>query len=1820
MCNSDKNKKISDPKDFINYITAFSPNVISKNDKIIIQFSDSFFKSIQKIETSFIDISPNVNGKFVWKNNTIEFTPEKPLKSGHCYTINVNLSKLDKNCPKLNKNFIFAVNTKKQFLNVYFDKIKTTDKEKFTTQDVYYKIKLNDGENIDNLKKCFSIDTKNDFELEQNNELEYSLIVKAVKRKSKDFSNITLSYDGTKIEAKNKDKIYNSFPPTSEFQILDIQANQSPEQHINIVLSDPVKDQQYLDGLITLSGQDNLKFIIANNVIKVIPDNRLTTEYMLKVSEAIKNINNKKLTDGDFMQTVSFVLQKPELRLVHNGVILPSAKNKQIIAFEAINIKAVDVKITQIYESNILQFLQNNNLNEESYLNFVGKMVATKTIDLQNTDVESLEKFNTFYIDISNIVKIQSGAIYRIELNFRKENAIFTCESSNNINDQIVYLQEDNDWSWFDSYTYYSYENGNDNYDNYYYEESENYEENSPCNKYFYGHKNALSFNILASNIGLIAKSGQDNKIIAYVTNILDAKPTKDAKVEIFNFQQQLIASTNSDSDGKAILNYKKNDEPYFVVATKGNEKAYITLREYNALYTSKFDVSGENIQNGTSAFIYTERGVWRPGDSIFVGFIINEQLEKTPVGIPISMEVKNPQNQIIFSEIQEKNEKGFHIFKFKTDQNAPTGYYSATFKFGGQTFYKTLMVETIKPNRLNINLDFDKPYISGDGSVNAILNATWLQGGAAAFLDFTTNVSFSLISNPFPNYKDYYFNNNAVDINNETTEFISGKTNEKGEYKAPVKFNKLKNAPGVLNANLTTKILEKGGNINISEKKIIYFPYFNYIGFKTKYDFYYPQNKAITFDFISLERNGKPSKTKRDIEISVYFVENYYWYDYSENNVDFITANYNNAVLREKYKFTTEGKYDIIFSDAGYYYVVAKDMQNGQIVAKQIYVSSYSQETENNSEMSDSPEILKFKTDKEKYNVGEKINVNIPLGEGFTLVSIENSTQVLQSFWKETNSKGFLEFNLTAEANMTPNVYLNITFIQKYEKSNNDNPLRIYGIIPINVENPETHIFPKITMAEELQAESKVKITVSEEKGNPMTYTIAMVDEGLLALTNFKTPNPWETFYSKQALGVHTWDIYDEIIKAFAINANRILSIGGDMSEASNNDIVQANRFKPMVRFIGPFTLGKNKSKTHEIQLPQYIGAVRTMVIAANDNSYGCTEKTTPVIKPLMILGTAPRKIGINETFKIPVTVFAMKPDIKNVNISIKTNDKLSIIGNRTKSVNFSKIGDKFVEFDIKANSNIGIGTIEIIANCGEHTSKYNIELDVKYLNEQITENLDGFLDKEEFNKTFTPFGIKGTNSAILEIYSMPPINLEKRLDYLISYPHGCIEQTVSSAFPQLYIENLITIDTTKKAKIQRNITACINKLKKFQLSNGGFSYWQGDNYANDWGSSYAGHFLLEAEKAGFDVPSSMKSNWLKYQKNISSKWIDKGSYSQTDQAYRLYTMALAGSADRSAMNRLKETKLTNAASWCLSDAYAISGKIDIAKQIITKLNTNIVKYSELSGTFGSDTRDKAIILETLITVKDKNKAFLVLQEIANVLGSDTYCSTQTTAFSLMAISKYVKIFGVSNQLNCLYSINGKEYSAKTSKSVFNTNLKINDSENTLTIKSANSDILYIRIVLKGIPEAGTETTESSFINMNITYTNLDGQAIDISKLSQGTDFIATVTLSHSNPAHYSLDNLALTQIFPSGWEILNSRMYTTVLGENSYFNYQDIRDDRILTYFSMSRSYSYTYKVMLTASYAGEFYFPAVICETMYDNTNYAREKGLFVKVVNN
>jgi len=543
---------------------------------------------------------------------------------------------------------------------------------------------------------------------------------------------------------------------------------------------------------------------------------------------------------------------------------------------------------------------------------------------------------------------------------------------------------------------------------------------------------------------------------------------------------------------------------------------------------------------------------------------------------------------------------------------------------------------------------------------------------------------------------------------------------------------------------------------------------------------------------------------------------------------------------------------------------------------------------------------------------------------------------------------------------------------------------------------------------------------------------------------------------------------------------------------------------------------------------------------------------------------------------------------------------------------------------FDVTVPQMKGIAKVKIVAQSGAEKAVYDLELDIRNPNPYVTQVVPAIIQPgQTWSADYLPLGISGSNSGSVELSAIPPVNLKKRLNYLIQYPYGCVEQITSAVFPQLFLNKLSPLNEQQKAATDRNIKSGINRLRAFQTTDGGLAYWPGQPSADEWGTNYAGHFLVEAQNSGYNIPVGMLDEVLRYLKAKAGSWVPNSNNfygGDLSQAYRLYVLALARKPEMAAMNRLRAFEyLSVSAKWRLAAAYQLAGQATAANALIKGLELTVKPYNQLGGTYGSDSRDEAMILETLTLMGQKGKAAQVLQTLAAKLGTNDWYSTQTTAYGLLAVAKFCGQNSASARLQYTYLLDGQKGSNNASQ--YLNSLPINFKGKKVVVTNNGKTVLFARLILDGQPAAGQHNLKPNnpdILDMSVNYKLLNGKPVDPTILKQGLDFYAEVVIK--NPGKMGFyEQMALTQIFPSGWEIINTRLNDNEsIISSSPYTYRDTRDDRVFTYFNLRENETVTYKVLLNASYIGKYYLSAVQCEAMYNHAISATQDGKWVQVI--
>jgi len=1830
--------------EFSRYISGYTSGQISVREAIQIELASEppQAETGAEITGQLFTLTPAAKGKTHWAGGrVIEFRPDEPLKEGTAYKAAFDLYKILPKVEKDFRTFAFDVYTVEQDFAIgeFFYQPVAANQNRWNTVTVEFSAAdaLTDSEAQSVFRAVLDGKTLPARLINSSdNGHNFRFVIDSVERASAD-RNLKMICDGKAVGSSKvveKEAVIHALDAET-FKVAGVQNCEPPERCVRVVFTDALGSQD-LKGLIELENFTDYTLKTERNTVTIFPEANFPEAISGRIDKNIKNFAGKRMAE-DYTINLTRKPDKPVVRIMNNGTILPDSKNL-MFAFSAINLRAVEMRIIKIYERNILSFLQENPMNGSSELKRSGRLTAKKLLRLDQDKTKNLREWNNYAVDVSALVKQEPGAIYRVELIIRQEFSVYPCDGGQE-NSRAAALNENNFILTEDDLAVWDSQNGYYSVYEYDWEKYEWRERNNPCHPSFYMESDNIVArgSLFASNVGIVAKKGEGTEMFVTVQDIRTTEPLSGATVKALNYQLAPIATGTADANGFCALQVRRG-EAFIIEAAHGGQKGYLKVNDGGELSLSRFDVGGKAVRRGLKGFIYGERGVWRPGDEIFMTFILEDRQKTIPAGHPVTAEIYNPQGQF-YRKLTQTNPVGnFYSFAFKTEEQSPTGLWRAVISVGGAKFERGLRIETIKPNRLKINVDFGTELIE-TRNLKIALNAQWLHGATAKNLKTKMLLKLNPAPAAFKGYELYKFNNPAAEAYSYEEDIHSGQLDDEGNSEFTVSMPAAQAAAGMLRATFTTTVEESGGGESITINTLPYSPFPAYAGLnvhKASEHEILATDTVHYFDIALLDAKGKPLPSG-ELVYKAYRLKWSWWWDdeRSGNNLsEVVSSNSIKPVIEQKVS-VMNGKARIAFKaaskDWGRYLIYIKDPKGGHATGEQIFVDDPYWGGRSRQGDPQGLAMLTFAADKQTYNVGEDVNITLSKGgKGRALVSLENGTRSLRQWWVETKDGEPTTVKFSVTKDLAPNFYVHITLLQHHDQTLNDMPIRMYGVASITVTDPLGELKPVLDLPDVLRSEQEFTVSVKEANKQGMTYTLAIVDEGLLDINNFKTPDPYAEFNVKEALGVKTYDLYNDVIGAFAGNLKPLFKVGG--GEDLNQGAERKQRFKPVVMFLGPFELKAGATDRHKVQLPPYNGSVRVMAVAANsDCAYGRAEKAVPVRNPLMVMAVLPRVLGPGEEVMMPVNIFVTDRSVRNVKVDVKSGGPLELQGG-SQNLSFKDVGDDMVFFKLKVKKQTGPAQITVTASSGGEVSTETINIEVRNPNPPLTVFNSYTVKPGETLDIDYRFDEDLPDSKVsMEYARIPSVNLGRSLQYLIGYPHGCAEQITSGAFPQLFLHNFTELSAERKREIQVNVNAALTKLYSMQTADGGISMWSGSSQSHDWITSYVGHFAAAAKERGYNVPQSFINNWKSFQKRRAALWNNGKHEDDLVQTYRLYSLAAMGSPDLASMNKLRERPaLSQMGGWQLASAYALCGRKDAARQAASGRKTQVAVYSPFrSSSFGSSERDEAIILEASILLDDMDQALVIARRLSDYLNGGSY-STQTTAWALMAMARFADKSG-KGDMSFTTSYLGKTNKIETAAPVYIEDLAQVKRSGSIRVTNSGSGNIYIGRTMTCTPLEDRSPAAGNNLEIRAEYADIDGKSftakqMDAARLQRGTDFFVKVSVTNASRASSSsYTNLALTHIIPSGWEIFNTRLSDDAAGEDTAsgkssggITYQDIRDDRVLSYFSLPPGQTKSVKLRLQAAYPGRFFMPAVACQAMYDNTVYARTAGAWVEVV--
>jgi alpha-2-macroglobulin len=1732
----------------------------------------------------FIDISPNVAGKFKWKDEkTLIFSPSERFAPATTYKIALNPTA--KKYLKTEKN----IDPEPIVFNTPAPKVEKTTlfwtKSLGQPDQLMAKINFNYAPNTTDYTKYISLTSdKKAIDFEPQKSLENNALLLKIKSDVKENEpfeiqlNKSINIANHNLEA---DHLASLNVPDKALEIIEVSSDfDEGVGSIKVITNAEIKAESIYANVAVESSET-----LANGKPKILPfkydmmDNgfliRANFEssyvYTLKIKKALESKLATKL-EKDYTQEVVFGERPSEINFTNKKGIYLSANGFKNIAVQITSTPKVEVKIAQLFENNVLTYIKNSrnrNYNYDYEEEDGGESTASAGFNYdqdRNEDYSNLLLNRKF--DTRGLPKNGGSAILNInQLEQNKKKGVFL----------VSVVSEENYWV-----------------------------------------KDTRLVSI--SDIGLITKVSS-NSLLIFANSIHTSEPIAEVDISLVSTNNQLIITKKTDKDGVVVFdNLKETLGNYKIgmVSAKTNDDFNFMVLDGSEVETSRFEIEGKHQSNtGFDAFIYGDRNIYRPGETLNFVAVLRDEQWKANKDIPLKARLLMPNGKEYFSGQKSTNEQGAVEFNIPTQKSSVTGLYTFEILNGNDVLLqsKSVNLEEFMPDRVKVDVKLNKEYYSNNEPINISAQVNHMFGPPAIGLNYEMEMRLDKAEFKAKKYPGYNFEIDKAAI--FVAEVHEGKTDAIGIAKQTMKSHLEFKDMGMLEAKLFVTVFDESARPVNRLRKFNIYTQSTFFGIKTT-DSYVGTNTPVKFDLIALDKDQQPVSASPMVEI----VQNEYQTILEKNDGGFryVSKKTAKSIIKRKTDFAN-GKAQFSFTPlvSGDYEVRVCAEGGATFTSQNFYAYTYGNTQSTAFEVNNEGNV-EISFDKEKYTVGETVTAlfKTPFA-GKMLVTVEKN-KVFEYHYINTDQKSAeLKFKLTTE--QLPNFYVSATLFRPMNK-NYEMPLTVaHGYSYADVEDKKLTIPVSIVAVQKSRANTHQKVTV--KTATPNAYvSIAVVDEGILQLKNFRTPEINQYFYQKHALDVKSFDIYPFLFPE--IEMSNLEYTGGDgynlekrVNPLSNGRVELVSKWSGLIK-----TNGVGEAN-FEFDIPQFTGDLRIMAVAFKDNTFGSAEANMLVADPVVINTSIPRFLSPGDQWTMPVTIQNTTGTSMKATVITTTNGGIKAIGpSKTNEIMLPANMEVRTSFTMQAPTNAADAEVIVTVAASEnfvYKTKISVRQPLSLIKTFTTGTID--IEKTETINLSKDFQ-ENTASHQMILSRSPLVKMSSHIANLLGYPHGCVEQTVSKAFPQLYFAdfakeiNYNLVSNSKKSDFNpnRNVQLAIDGLESFATPEGGLSYWQGMPNANGWATAYGAHFLVESKKAGYDVKNRFLKKTLAYL--ISSSNTDKPeqninyynangqvrvrSIAKPDLIYNLYVLALADAPQKSLMNYYKNNlkKLTVTEQYLLAATFKIIGDNAASQAIMPKSFNEEKQVGNNFSDFYSPIRNLALSLNALLESDPQNLQIpLMVRQLSSTIEKTKTLNTQEQSYAFLALGKYAKTLPES-KMTASVSSNGKALANYAGK-LQNYGSGLAQSVN---ISTKGKGELYYFIGSEGLSKSGKVVEEDKNLIVRRQYYTRDGKPIINNIFSQNQLIVVKVTLK--SVLELPIKNVVITDILPAGLEIENPRISgergMAWIKNQSTPNHFDIRDDRINLFTDAGPNQEYYY--LARAVSKGKFTLGPISADAMY------------------
>lgn len=1330
---------------------------------------------------------------------------------------------------------------------------------------------------------------------------------------------------------------------------------------------------------------------------------------------------------------------------------------------------------------------------------------------------------------------------------------------------------------------------------------------------------NETSQMINLSDLGATVRLWEDAALI-WVNTLTTARGVPDATVKIFSARKQLLAQGKTNTggvfyyeipDGKT---WPEDNLPDVAVISKGNDLTYVHLTR-NLLNREIFDTSGRDwLKSGYDAVIFSPRDIYRTGENAAFKAIVRNADITTPEAFPVMFIVRDTLGRKVKQETITLNAKGSAIANLSLPGNALTGVWTASLAVPGNenkpiASYK-FHVEDFAPPRVEVKLNSYRQYLIHNDTFTADIYSRWLFGVDAAGLKYKT--SWTAREGNFEpaqdRWKGYQFGDPSRHFTAEEGDIDDSQLDNFGAAKVNLKLEENWEAPTFINVTLRAEVMEDTGRWVSGTITRPYYPAPWLLGIAPTGEKFSVRNN-ITFKVAGITPDEEPANPG-EIRAELHKIT----WSYNMVEIDGRKRWQSTEELQkvaEKIITLKNGLGEVSFRPETYgsYMVKVSDADDN---ARAVY-RFYAEDPKFAGSGSQLIDRIEMTTEKEFYRLGEtaKIKVKAPF-EGLMMITVEGSKLITRKIQEVHESE--LTFDIPVTQDFRPNVWVSAWLIRPVEDSDARQwaSHRAVGLTRIKTDLSDYNIDVAISAPKKIEPSTKLPVTITLKGSSAgisrnADVSIALVDDGVLGLTRYKVPDLLHHFWGLKKLNSQGYDIYDQLIPV-EDRATEQLHPGGDEELDMLAGDASVQRFKILSLFEGVLYPDERGMLTTELDIPEFSGRGRLFVVAASGRSFGSSETTVEIARDIVTEAGLPRFAAPGDSFTIPVSVFNTSNENRSVKVSLVPEGLM--LDNSFADLRISAGSKSSFTAQARALGGADKAVLKVVTEWTEHGNERSftqeIEMPVRPAWPVVTVGGSGTFENGTTRLDIPLDDFDGNITGTLTLSDTPAVSINQAVNFLNSYPYGCLEQTISGAWPFLIVPDAVAeLDpmVITDQQIRERTDGAISRIQSMQLFNGSFAMWPGTNQPYNWGSVYAAHFLLSARNAGVNFPEEMLTgslNWIREFLASMPEYNYPGEERDdlTAKAYAVYVLALNGEKPLGWIEYLRENQnsLLQSGHIYLAGAQAVvDGKADALRALTAG------KTSGYSGmTLESEARNTAALLSMWLDVEPQAPE---VTELAQRLVSLRWYSTQDNAAAIVALSRYnIEAAGAKSDITARVSTETSDRPILSYRSNDGTaTVKVSELPRgaNILIEAEGSGQGCYSWNITGSPKAQPKP-ERRNVNIECLYYDDKGNILDPSQPVEHGKIIQVVL---GIKPSMTVNNLAVSYLLPAGFELENPRLDDGMNDAGTSSGVvNDIRDDRLVLFFGRleaERSYGFRMRAVTR----GTFKVPQVSAMGMYD-----------------